>query len=165
MKVKHLFWGAILLVILPACSEERGAATAENPVPSAIEASQDLGETPPVLKVEVDGIEISSIRSGYNWSYFDEQENEWALVETETLSPMEAAEKQKAPRVDGETEIGLRFEKEPDSYRVNIWNSDGVVKGPYKGVVLDQASGKTVYVVTAIWEQGTDCYVFSLTVE
>lgn len=165
MKFKYLFWGAIIFVILTACSEERGAATAEKPVQPVIEDREDLGETPPALKVVVDGMEIPSIRSGYSWSYFDEQENAMALVETETLSPMAVAEKQKAPRVNGETVIGLRFEKEPDSYRVNIWNSDVIVKRPYNGIVLDQSSGKTVYVVTGYWEQGTARYVFALTVE
>ncbi|MBT2571115.1 hypothetical protein [Planococcus sp. ISL-110] len=114
-----------------ACSEERRAATTEKPVQPVIEDREDLGETAPALKVVIDGMEIPSIRSGYSWSYFDEQENAMALVETESLSPMEVAKKQKAPRVNGETVIGLRFEKEPDSYRVNIWNFHAIAKRPY----------------------------------
>lgn len=165
MNFKLWVLGIIILAVLAACSEEKEAATTEKTVQPVIENVEDLGENPPALNVMVDGMEISSIRSGYSWSYFDEQENAMALVETESLSPMELAENQKAPAVSGTAVIDLDFEKEPDSYEVQIWNGDGVGRGIYKEVVLHESSGRTVYQVIAHWEQGTVRYIFALMIE
>ena len=117
MKFKLSLLAISIFLLVTACSEEEKAEKSVHP---AIENKEDLGETPPQLKVDVDGMEISSIRGGYSWSCFDEQENAVALVEAESLSPLELAENQHAPSVNGKEVIGLDFEQEPDSYEVQI---------------------------------------------
>ena len=165
MKFKLSLLAISIFLLVTACSEEDKAVVAEKPGHPVIENKEDLGETPPHLKVDVDGIEISSIRGGYSWSYFDEKENAMATIEKESFSPLELAENQEGPSVNGKAVIDLKFEKEPDSYEVQIWNSDGDEKGPFSEIVLDESSGKTVYQVIAHWEQGTGTYVFSLDIQ
>ncbi|WP_203340239.1 hypothetical protein [Planococcus beijingensis] len=161
MKFKQLIVAVGILLVLAACSEEK----AVKPADPVMESRKDLEEALPALDVTVDGREQPTIRGGYSWSFFDEKENASATIEAESLSPLELAENQKAPKVNEETTIDLHFDKQPDSYYVQIWDSKGVGRGPFDDIVLDEPNGKTVYQIIAEWEQGTATYVFSLTVE
>lgn len=163
MKLKIVVLIAIILLGASGCSKEKEAVMAENPVNPPIKSIENLGETPPDLKVLVDGIEIAALRGGYSWSYFDEEENAMVSMEAESLSPLEIAENQKAPSVNADAEIELNFEKEPKSYKVQIWDETGAAKGSYPKIVLNESNGKSIYQVLAHWEQGTVSYVFSLT--
>lgn len=160
MKFNLLVLAIGILLALTACSEEKAA----KPVP-VIEIRKDLEETLPVLNVMIDGIEHPTIRGGYSWSSFDEKENASATIEAESLSPLELAVNQEAPAVNEEAAINLHFDKEPDAYDVQIWNSEGAGKGPFTDIRLDESSGKTIYEVIGQWEQGTVTYVFSLMIE
>ncbi|MDN3436712.1 hypothetical protein QMA04_01350 [Planococcus sp. APC 3900] len=161
MKFKQLIAVVGILLVLAACSEEKAA----KPADPVMESRKDLEEALPILDVTIDGREQPTIRGGYSWSFFDEKENVSATIETESLSPLELAENQKAPKVNEETTIDLHFDKQPDSCYVQIWDSEGVTRGPFDDIVLDEPNGKTVYQIIAEWEQGTATYVFSLTVE
>ena len=161
MKFDLLVFAIGILLVLGACSEESEAKS----VHPVIESRIDLEETLPMLNVTIDGIEHPTIRGGYSWSYFDEKENASATIEAESLSPLELSENQKAPAVNEEAAINLHFDKEPDAYDVQIWNTEGAGKGPFNDIVLDKSSGKMVYEIIAQWEQGTVTYVFSLTAD
>ena len=161
MKFKQLALAVGILLVLAACSEEKAA----KPADPVMESRKDLEEALPILDVTIDGREQPTIRGGYSWSFFDEKENASATIEAESLSPLELAENQKAPRVNGETTIDLHFNKQPDSCYVQIWDSEGVTRGPFDDIVLGESSGKMVYQIIAEWEQGTATYIFSLKLE
>ena len=161
MKIKLGMLAAGILLVLVACSEEKAA----KPVDPVIESRKDLEEALPVLNVTIDGGEHPTIRGGYSWSSFDEKEKASATIESESLSPLELAENQKAPAAKEVAEIDLHFDKEPDAFYVQTWNSEGAEKGPFNDIVLDESGGKTVYQIIAEWEQGTVTYVFSLMVD
>lgn len=161
MKFKQLIVAVGILLLLAACSEEKAA----KPADPVMENRKDIEEALPILDVTVDGREKPTIRGGYSWSFFDEKDNASATIEAESLSPLELAENQKAPKVNGETKIDFYFDKQPDSYYVQIWDSEGITRGPFDDIVLDEPNGKTVYQIIAEWEQGTATYIFSLTLE
>ncbi|WKA60315.1 hypothetical protein QWY16_09490 [Planococcus shenhongbingii] len=102
---------------------------------------------------------------GYDWSYFDQEENSMASVQAETIPVSELVGKRKGPTVNSDTSIELKFEEEPISYQVNTWDSAGNITGSFKDVVLDGQSGRTIYEVVATWERGTGHYFFPLTIE
>ena len=81
MKFKLSLLTISIFLLVTACSEEDKAVVAEKPDHPVIENKEDLGETSPHLKIGVDGMEISSIRGGYSWSYFDEEENAMTTIE------------------------------------------------------------------------------------
>ncbi|TWT06479.1 hypothetical protein FQV26_01300 [Planococcus sp. CPCC 101016] len=163
MKLKAGILATIILLGMSGCSKEKEAVPAENPVNPPIENRENLGETPPALKVLVDGMEIAALRGGYSWSYFDEKENAMVSMEAESLSPQELAKNQKAPSVDADTEIELQFDNEPTAYEVQVWDATGAVKENSPEIVVDDSPGKSIYQVLAHWEQGTGSYVFSIT--
>src|SRR5690606_785971 len=140
-KFKLVVLAVGILFVLVACSGEKTA----KPVDPVIESRKDLEETLPVLNVTIDGKEHPTIRGSYSWSFFDEKENASATIEAESLSPLELAGNQKAPTVNEVAEIDLHFDKEPEAFYVQTWNSEGAEKGPFNDIVLDESGGKTVY--------------------
>ena len=116
MKFKQLIVAVGILLLLAACSEEK----AVKPADPVMESRKDIEEALPILDVTVDGREKPTIRGGYSWSFFDEKDNASATIEAESLSPLELAENQKAPKVNEETMIDLHFDKEPETYEVQI---------------------------------------------
>lgn len=164
VKLKILLFGLILLVAV-ACSKEQETLMDEEIINPPLENLGDMPKAPPNLKVVIDGFQVSTILGARSWSYFDEEENAMALVEAESLSPLELAGNQQAPSVNTSSVIRLNFEEEPESYEVHIWDSIDHIKGPFNEIVLTESAGKTVYEVTAVWGQGTARYVFALVIE
>ncbi|EIM05372.1 hypothetical protein A1A1_16660 [Planococcus antarcticus DSM 14505] len=163
MKYEVLLLTISILFLTAACLEER-VIDSEN-TPQVKEITKDIFETPPELKIVVDGVEIAAVLGARTWSYFDEKEKAMTLFEAETHSPLEIAEHRKASKVNETTKIGLEFERDPHSYNFYRWDSGSQRIGPFSEITFEESKGKTVYEVVATWDQGTAHYVFSLEVE
>ena len=165
MKSKLLFLSMLLIFILAGCSQEKEATKNEKNMSDSVENVKYTEKKPPQLKIGVNEEEFSAALGGYAWSYFDQEENSMVEIEAETIGVSELVGDRKGPIVNAGTSIELKFEEEPISYQVNIWDSTDNIKGSFKDVVLDGQSGKTIYEIVANWEQGTGHYFFPLTIE
>lgn len=163
MRYKVLLLTISILFLGVACLKER-AIDSEN-TSQAKEITKEIFETPPNLKIVVDGVEIAAFLGAHTWSYFDKKEKAMRLFETETISPLEIAEHQKASKVNETTKIELEFDRDPHFYNFYRWDSESQRMGPFSGITLEESKGKIVYEVVATWDQGTGHYIFSLDVE
>ena len=163
MKFKVLLLIILVLLLSTACTKEWVIISEDEY--QAKEIPKDIFETPPKLKVVVDEVEVTAVLGARNWSHFDKKENEMTSFEAETISPWELAEKQKTLWINKNTKVELKFERDPHSYNLYIWDSISQRNGPFSGIVIEESKGKSVYEVVASWEQGTAHYVFSLEVE
>lgn len=165
MNSKILLLSAIVIFLLIGCSKGEEIVKNEESTDAVMEDLKNTSQNPPTLKLEINKKEISSVLGAYNWSYFDKEENSMALVEKEALSPTDLGINQKSFVVDSNSTVELKFEKEPISYKVNIWDSKNNMKGPFNDVLLNEQKGKTIYEIIATWEQGTAHYIFSLDIK
>ena len=165
MKSKLLFLSILIIFVLAGCSQEKEATKNEKNMSDSVENVKYTEKKPPQLKIGVNEEEVSAALGGYAWSYFDQEENSMVEIEAETIGVSELVGDRKGPIVNAGTSIELKFEEEPISYQVNIWDSTDNIKGSFKDVVLDGQSGKTIYEVVATWERGTGRYFFPLTIE
>src|SRR5690606_35705570 len=124
MKFKQLIAVVGILLVLAACSEEKAA----KPADPVMESRKDLDEALPILDVAIEAREDRTIGGGDSGSCFDEKSTASATIEAEALPPMELAENQKAPKVDGEPPHDLHFDKQADRCYVQIWDSEGVTR-------------------------------------
>lgn len=67
-----------------------------------------------------------------------------ATIELKLIPSYELGSKREAITVNSDTPIELKFEKTPDSYQVNSWDSINNMNRPYKKVVLDKQKGITI---------------------
>ncbi|MDN7245581.1 hypothetical protein [Planococcus shenhongbingii] len=165
MKSKFLFLSMLFIFVLVGCSQEKEVIKNDKNMNSTVENVKYTSQKPPQLKIGVNEEEFPAALGGYDWSYFDQEENSMASVQAETIPVSELVGKRKGPAVNSDTSIELKFEEEPISYQVNTWDSAGNITGSFKDVVLDGQSGRTIYEVVATWEQGTGHYFFPLTIE
>ncbi|MBZ5199847.1 hypothetical protein HU147_01350 [Planomicrobium chinense] len=163
MNFKILYISLMAILILWSCSPEKEAIEIENSNPD--EDLNAASQKPPSLTVTIHEEEIAAALGAYTWSYFDQEAGGMVAVEAESLPPSKLAGGRKAPAVNLATSIKLKFEEEPISYKVNIWDTADKLKGSFKEVQLNGESGRTVYEVVATWEQGASHYVFPLNVE
>ncbi|MBD8015131.1 hypothetical protein [Planococcus wigleyi] len=165
MRAKLLFLSMLIIFVLAGCSQEKEAIKNEKNTSDAGESVKHTEQKPPQLKIVVNEEAFSAALGGYAWSYFDQEENSMVEIEAETIGVSELVGDRKGPIVNTSTSIELKFEEEPISYQVNIWDSTDNVKGSFKDIVLDGQTGKTIYEVVATWERGTGHYFFPLTIE
>lgn len=165
MWFKILFLSSISIFIMIGCVQENQVSENEKDMSSTEGNIEYFSQKPPHLKVKINEDEFSAGLSGYEWSYYDQEENMMATVQTESISPSELVGNRKAPEVNSKTSIKFIFEEEPLSYQVIIWGAKNNSMGSSKEVVLDGQSGRTIYEVAATWEQGTGHYYFPLTVK
>lgn len=163
MNVKLLCISLIVFIFLFGFSQVKETIGDENS--KSDEILYAASQKPPALTVTIHEEEFPAALGAYTWSYFDQEAGGIAAIETESLPPFELAGSRKAPAVNSDTPIELKFEEEPISYKVNIWDAADKLKGSFKEVQLKGESGRTVYEVVATWERGTGHYVFPLNVK
>ncbi|MDQ0427243.1 hypothetical protein QOZ98_000068 [Planomicrobium stackebrandtii] len=163
MKSKTLYLSSIITLLLAGCVQENQVIGNDNS--NSIENTDYVSQKPPHLKVRINEEDYSAGLSGYEWNYFDQEENMMATVQTESISPFDLVGNREAPAVNSETSIQFRFEEEPLFYQVNIWDAKNTREASSNVVALEGQSGRTIYEVAATWEQGTGHYFFPLTVE
>ncbi|WP_033542025.1 hypothetical protein [Planococcus sp. CAU13] len=165
MNGKIFCFSMLLLFVLMGCSLEKEVDKSENTSSDAADNMQSTSQKPPNLKISVNGKNFFAAMNGFNWSYFDEEENMMAGIEAETVGAEALLENWKAEAVDADSTIELIFGEEPLTYQVHALGSFYNREREQKEVILDGQSGKTGYEVKATWEQGTAYYVFPLDVQ
>lgn len=163
MNRKILCLSIALLLMLIGCSQEKEIVKSEEASSDTAENRQDVSQRPPNLKISVDGQSFIAAMNGYQWSYFDEEENAMATIEAETVGADALLENRKAPAVSSDSIIELQFKEEPLTYQVNVF--DSFYRKDQTDVVLDGQNGRTVYEVKATWEHGTGFYAFPLDIQ
>lgn len=165
MKFRHFFLISMLLIIMAGCVPKYQVVENEKISSHSKRNLEYLSQKPPQMKIEINDEKILAVLSGYEWSFFDEEENRTATVQAESISPSELLDNRRAPSVNSKTSIQFEFDREPHSYKVTIWEAKKFLNSSSDVVVLDGERGRTIYEVTATWEQGTAHYFFPLTIE
>lgn len=165
MTLRQLFLMSILISMMVGCSSKNPLVQNARDMNTSSENLESISQNPPQMKIEINGEQFMAALSGYAWSYFDPEENAMATVQAESISPSELLGNRSAPKVNSKTSIQFKFETDPLSYKVTIWEAEKNLKSSSDMVVLDGQTGRTIYEVTATWEQGTAHYFFPLMVE
>lgn len=165
MNGKVFCLGMMIFFVLMGCALEKEVLNSEEASNDTAENMQNSSQRPPSLKISVDGKDFMAAMNGFQWSYFDGEEDAIATIEAETVGAEALLENRKAPAVNADSIIELQFKEEPLTYQVNVLDSFYNSDREQTNVVLEGRSGRTVYEVKATWEQGTAYYVFSLDVE
>lgn len=118
---------------------------------------------PPGLTVLVGETVIESVLGTYSWSYVNEDGSESGL-ENDSLAPPGLVADQRVVKVAPNTEVELEFEREPDHYKVNIWDEDDTILSSSDEVDLS-GRGKVVYEIVARYGQGNVRYAFAVKIE
>lgn len=165
MNRKIICLSMLLLFVMFGCSQEKEVTQSGEASNDTPENVHWVSQKPPNLKISVDGKDFMAATNGFQWSFYDEEENMMAGIEAETIGAEALLENWEGPAADADSTIELIFDEEPLTYRVNVLGSFFNRDKEQKDVLLDGQSGKTGYEVEATWEQGTAYYVFPLDVE
>lgn len=126
--------------------------------------SEPSSETPPNLRITVGEETVTAVRGSYQWSYRLE-DGTTANKNASAAAPPELVKEKQAINVTPGTEIGLDFGKEPDDYKVKVWDSNtNEVKESYDELVLPNSDGIVIYEILGEWDQGDVSYAFTVDV-
>lgn len=123
-----------------------------------------MAQEPPALTIMVEEKTIVRAPANYGWCY-SESPGEQVCVETESLPPNELANMEFGDIVTSQdATIELSFEQEPDSYIVNVWDTQNELIESFDDIRMVTDTGLYIYEINADWEQGEASYFFSVNI-
>ncbi|MDC3413165.1 hypothetical protein [Terrihalobacillus insolitus] len=128
-----------------------------------VNSSEDTVPKPPSLTVYVGEETIRPTLGSYSWG-IELEDGTTSRIQADSSAPPELVKDNNVRKVTADTNVELKFEEQPDSYTVRIWDEENNVLSKSNKVVLS-GKGKVIYEVLAHWEQGTASYAFSVNIE